>query len=202
VGLIWPEARKIEMVGRSSEMHGQEPVVIVTYDPEWPKRFDALGAALRRALGEIALRIDHIGSTAVPGLAAKPVIDIQISVSLLEPLHAYRISLEQMGYRFQPDNPDLTKRYFREPVGEPRTHIHVREAGGWPEQLALLFRDYLCAHPKDAERYADLKFRLAATYGTDREGYTEAKGPLIWQIVARAHAWSQQTGWRPGPSGA
>lgn len=190
------------MMHRSSEMQIQEPVVIVPYDPGWPNRFFDLGAALRRTLGEIALRIDHIGSTAVPGLAAKPVIDIQIAVASLEPQDSYRIPLEGLGYHFRPDNPDLTKRYFREPMGEPRTHIHVREAGSWSEQLALLFRDYLRDHSEDADVYAERKYRLAATYGCDRQGYTDAKGPLIWQIVARAHVWSQQVGWRPGPSSA
>jgi GrpB-like predicted nucleotidyltransferase (UPF0157 family) len=180
----------------------EEPVVIVPYDPSWPGRFATLGAALRDTLDATALRIDHIGSTAVPGLAAKPVIDIQISVVSLEPLDAYLIPLEELGYRFHPDNPDLTKRYFREPAGELRTHIHVRAIGSWSEQLALLFRDHLRTHPEDAERYAELKYELAAAYGRDRLGYTEAKGPLIWQIVARAHVWSMQTGWQPGPSSA
>jgi GrpB-like predicted nucleotidyltransferase (UPF0157 family) len=179
-----------------------EPVIITPYDPAWPGRFARLGASLRGALGEIALRIDHIGSTAVPGLAAKPIIDIQISVAAFEPVDAFRVPLEGLGYRFRPKNPDLTKRYFREPAGEPRTHIHVREMGSWSEQLALLFRDYLRTHPEDAAEYAAQKHRLAAAHGRDRHDYTEAKGPLIWQIVARAHGYSMQVGWRPGPSSA
>jgi GrpB-like predicted nucleotidyltransferase (UPF0157 family) len=185
-----------------SSVPAEEPVVIEPYDPSWPGRFADLGAALRNALAETALRIDHIGSTAIPGLAAKPIIDIQISVASLERLGAFRVPLEELGYRFHPDNPDLTKRFFREPAGKRRTHVHVRELGCWSEQLALLFRDYLRTHPEDAKRYAELKYRLAAAYGHDREGYTEAKGPLIWDIVARAHVWSMKTGWRPGPSSA
>jgi GrpB-like predicted nucleotidyltransferase (UPF0157 family) len=190
------------VIHRSSEAPLHEPIVIVPYNAEWPERFARLGTAVRDALGDVALRIDHIGSTAVPGLAAKPVIDIQISVASLEPLDAYRIPLEGLGYRFRPDNPDLTKRYFREPAGEQRTHVHVREAGSWSEQLALLFRDHLRVHPADAKQYAETKAQLAMIYGSDREGYSEAKGPVIWQIVARAHAWSQETGWRPEPSSA
>jgi GrpB-like predicted nucleotidyltransferase (UPF0157 family) len=190
------------VIHQSSAARAEEPVVIVPYDPSWPGRFARLGSALRNALGETALRIEHIGSTAVPGLAAKPVIDIQVSVASLEPLEAYRIPLERLGYCFHANNPDLTKRFFREPPGERRTHVHVREIGSWSEQLALLFRDYLRAHPADAARYAELKYRLAAAYGRDREGYTEAKGPLIWEIVASAHAWSMETGWKPGPSSA
>jgi GrpB-like predicted nucleotidyltransferase (UPF0157 family) len=98
---------------------------------------------LHDALGPVALRIDHIGSTSVPGLAAKPVIDIQISVADFEPLDAYRLPLERLGYIFRSDNPERTKRYFRETLGQRRVHIHVRRAGSFSEQFALLFREYV-----------------------------------------------------------
>jgi len=135
------------------------------YDPEWPRLFKEQAAAFRSALGAVALRIDHIGSTAVPGLAAKPIVDIQISVASFEPLDAFRLPLEGLGYRFRADNPERTKRYFREPPGARRTHIHVRQHGSWNEQFALLFRDYLRAHSAVAGRYADLKRDLARQYG-------------------------------------
>jgi GrpB-like predicted nucleotidyltransferase (UPF0157 family) len=76
----------------------------------------------------------------------------------------------------------------------------VRRAGSWAEQFALLFRDYLRAHPAEAARYAELKYRLAAQYTHDREGYTEAKSPFIWDVMPRAARWSQAVGWEPGPS--
>lgn len=175
---------------------------MVAYDPEWPNRFRALAAQLRRALGEVALRIDHIGSTAVPGLAAKPILDIQISVSSLHPLDSFRPPLESLGYVWRADNPDLTKRYFRESPGAARTHVHVRKAGSWSEQFALLFRDYVRAHAETAARYAELKRGLAEEYGGDRHGYTEAKSPFIWEAMAAASEWSQLVGWEPGPSDA
>lgn len=177
-------------------------VVIVPYDPEWPALFETLGAALRKALGETAIRIDHIGSTSIPGLDAKPIIDIQISVRSFEPLAAFRLPIETLGYVFRADNPDRTKRYFREAPGKRRTHIHVRRAGSWAEQFALLFRDYMRAHDEDAHRYADLKYRLAEQYGEDRHGYTEAKSASTWEIMAKADRWSQSTGWEPGPTDA
>ncbi|MDD5220536.1 MAG: GrpB family protein, partial [Candidatus Bipolaricaulis sp.] len=114
-------------------------VIVIPYDPEWARRFAELGRPLRVALGDAALRIDHIGSTAVVGLAAKPIIDVQISVASFEPIDAYRLSLERLGYVFRAENPERTKRYFREPPGERRTHIHVRRAGSWAEQFSLLF---------------------------------------------------------------
>ena len=106
-----------------------DKVEIVPYDSEWTELFGSLGKKLREVLDEVAIRIDHVGSTSAPGLAAKPVIDIQVSVTALDPLDAYRLPLERLGYVFRADNPDLTKRYFREAPGTRRTHIHVRRAG-------------------------------------------------------------------------
>jgi GrpB-like predicted nucleotidyltransferase (UPF0157 family) len=169
-----------------------DKVVIVPHDREWPQLFAELGAALRGALGSVALRIDHIGSTSVLDLEAKPIIDVQISVSSFEPLDAFRVPLEGMGLVYRTDNPDLTKRYFRESPGARRTHIHVRCAGSFSEQLALLFRDYLRAHPGDARRYGELKRKVAEEHGDDRRAYNDAK----------ADRWSQGTGWKPGPSDA
>ncbi|MDD4904146.1 MAG: GrpB family protein [Candidatus Bipolaricaulis sp.] len=177
-------------------------VIVIPYDPEWARRFAELGRRLRAALGDAALRIDHIGSTAVVGLAAKPIIDVQISVASFEPIDAYRLSLERLGYVFRAENPERTKRYFREPPGERRTHIHVRRAGSWAEQFSLLFRDYLRTHPEDAARYADVKRALARKHGEDRVGYTNAKTPFIWSVMMSADLWSQEVGWTPGPSDA
>jgi len=87
-----------------------DEVMIVPYDAEWPILFARLGCALRAALGDVALRIDHIGSTSVPGLDAKPIIDVQVSVAAFEPLDAYRGPLESLGYEFRADNTERTKR--------------------------------------------------------------------------------------------
>jgi GrpB-like predicted nucleotidyltransferase (UPF0157 family) len=179
-----------------------DPIVVVPYDPAWPELFQQQAADLRARLGPVALRIDHIGSTAVPGLAAKPVIDVQISVADFEPLDAYRRPLEELGYVFRAENPELTKRYFREAPGTRRTHIHLRRAGSFSEQLALLFRDYVRAHPDVAAEYATLKYEQAERYRDDRQAYADAKQPYIWSVVARADEWAQRTGWRPGPSDA
>ncbi|MAS37042.1 MAG: hypothetical protein CL610_23785 [Anaerolineaceae bacterium] len=174
-------------------------IEIVPYRPHWPDDFSRHAQPLRAALGPLALRIDHVGSTAIPGADAKPIIDIQISVAAFEPFAPIRLPIQSLGYVWRADNPDLTKRYFREAPGTPRVHIHVRRAGSWSEQFALLFRDYMRQHPDDVALYATLKYQLARQHGDNREAYTEAKGPLIWQIMVRANAWSQQTGWHPGP---
>lgn len=172
-----------------------ERIIITPYDPEWPSLFTRLGSTLRDALGSVALRIDHIGSTAIPGLDAKPIIDVQVSVASFDPIAAYRDPLMRLGLVFRDKNADLTKRYFREVPGTHRTHIHVRCAGSWSEQFALLFRDYLRAHDADAKAYAALKYRLAEAYRDDRVGYTDAKTLFIWEIMRKADYWGQQIGW-------
>ena len=154
-------------------MSSKDEAGVVAYDPEWPATFATLAMRLRRELGAIAQRIDHIGSTAVPGLAAKPMIDVQISVASLEPIEPFSASLERCGFLWRPDNPDLTKRYFRERHGAPRTHIHVRRSGSLSEQLALLFRDYLRAHRDQANLYAAEKRRLAHLLARRRADYVE-----------------------------
>ncbi len=150
---------------------------IVPADPDWPRQFAELGGRLRAALGEVALRIDHIGSTAVAGLAAKPVIDVQISVAALDPVDPFRAPLERLGYVYRADNTERTKRYFREPPGQPRTHIHVRRAGSFSEQFPLLFRDYLRSHADEAVAYEEEKRLLAARFPHDGSAYTDAKCP-------------------------
>ncbi|MCK6545425.1 GrpB family protein [Myxococcota bacterium] len=159
-----------------------------------------MATGIRGALGAAAVRIDHIGSTAVPGLDAKPVIDVQISVVAFDPIELYRAPLVGLGYVFRAENPERTKRYFREGVGQRRTHIHVRRAGSWSEQLSLLFRDYLRAHADEARRYAALKHHLAEVHRTDRAAYAEAKEAFIWEILRSADRWSQGCGWAPGPT--
>jgi GrpB-like predicted nucleotidyltransferase (UPF0157 family) len=195
--LAWNDATH-DLGGRSRLIR----VEIVAYDPAWPGRFAELGGELRAGLGDVALRIDHIGSTAVPGLAAKPVIDLQVSVAAFEPVTAFKQPLERLGYVYRADNPERTKRYFREPPGRRRTHVHVRRAGSFSEQWALLFRDYLRAHREVAAEYEAVKRRLAVRFREDRHAYADAKVPFMWEVIRRADEWAQAQGWLPGPSDA
>lgn len=174
-----------------------EPIVVVSYNEDWIREFIQIGGLIRNALGTTAIRIDHIGSTSIRGLAAKPIIDIQVSVKSLESIELYRPFLQQIGFIHRAENPDQTKRYFRETPGSRRTHLHVRAHGSWAEQFALLFRDYLREHPIDCEQYADTKVNLMELYRDEREKYVEAKEPVIWEIMRRASKWSQATGWKP-----
>lgn len=114
------------------------------------------------------------------------------------------ISTQRLGYIFRADNSDRTKRYFREAPGHPRVYIHVRRAGGFGEQFALLFPDYVRTHSDVASQYARLKIELAQRYSQveDRAAYAEAKSPFIWKVIAQADQWAQQMGWIPGHSNA
>lgn len=179
-----------------------QPVGVVDYDPVWPAAFDHVGLRLRAALGDLAIRIDHIGSTAIPGLAAKPVIDIQVSVAALEPVSAYQHQIENCGFVWRADNPERTKRYFRERPPASRTHLHVRRHGSFSEQFALLFRDYLREHPEHAGDYAAVKRGLSQLLESDRHAYVDAKTPFVWETIHLADDWAQSVGWEPGPSDA
>jgi len=177
-------------------------VEIVKWSPAWADEFRARGAGLRAALGQRAVRIDHIGSTAVKGLGAKPIVDIQVSVADFEPVAGLLAAMTAAGYVWRADNPELTKRYFREAPSARRCHIHVRQAGSWNEQWALLFRDYLRAHAEARTDYERLKRDLAKRHGDDRRAYTEAKGDFLWASIRTADRWACDTGWRAGPSDA
>jgi len=181
-------------------MGAEAPIVIVPYDPRWPDEIREIAGHLRETLRDVAVRIDHVGSTAVPGLDAKPVIDIQVSVAELTSEERVRAPLEGIGYRFHAHNPDRSKRFFLGPEKARPVHLHVRELGSFDEQLNLLFRDYLRSHRDTATEYARVKWELATTFRNDREGYVRAKEPTVWSILRMAHDWSQETGWRPGPS--
>lgn len=181
---------------------------IVPYNPAWPAEFERIAAALSAALGDLALRIDHIGSTSVPGLPAKDIIDVQLSVAGFDPPLVERLSA--IGYTLReavtadhrPPNdtrPDCEweKRYFAPPPGQRATHLHVRVPGRANWRYPLLFRDYLRAHPPMAAAYAEVKRRLAYYHGEERAVYTEIKDPVCDLIIAAAEVWAAQAGWRP-----
>src|SRR4051794_35212046 len=136
-------------------------------------------------LGVVAVRIDHVGSTAVPGLAAKPIIDLQLSVTRIEPLAPYREPLEQLGYLFVPDPESPGFHLFAQPAERPRTHhLHVCEAGSRHEQRHLAVRDFLRAHPGEAGQYEAVKRRLAAAHPEDRLAYIEGKAACMAALEA------------------
>ena len=136
---------------------------ISSYDSRWPLEFEAERDRIAQKLGPIACRIDHNGSTAVPGLDAKSVIDIQISVRQLQPIRCYAEPLATLGYVHVPHVDDTFCPFFYRPREWPHTHhVHVVESGGQEERCTLAFRDFLRQHSNIAIEYIALKRRLAA----------------------------------------
>jgi len=170
-----------------------DPAVrIVSYDPAWPVR---AAAELRRVadeLGEVAVRLEHVGSTAVPGLAAKPIVDLLVSVAAVAAREAYVAPLERLGYLFVPAPQGPGLHFFARPPQRPRTcHIHVCEAGSQHELRHLAVRDFLRAHPAEAAAYAALKRRVAARHPQDRLAYIAGKDPYVVALEQRATAWAR-----------
>jgi GrpB-like predicted nucleotidyltransferase (UPF0157 family) len=165
----------------------EQPIDIVPYDESWPSRFQQERAVLDHVLGNwIVGGIEHVGSTAVPGLAAKPVIDIMVGVDSLEVSRAAIPILSEIKYCYFPYRPDLMH-WFCKPSPAVRTHhLHLIPFRSrlWTERLA--FRDYLRAHTDIATEYSALKQRLAAQHRSDREAYTDAKTPFVERIVKLA----------------
>jgi GrpB-like predicted nucleotidyltransferase (UPF0157 family) len=179
-------------------------VVLDDYDPAWRGRFEDYAAALRGALGTRAARIDHIGSTSVPGLAAKDVIDLQVSVADVEPFEPLRGAIEGLGYRWMPDNDDHRKRFFFRvsPDGARLANLHVRRLGEFSQQAALLFRDYLRATPEARRRYEEVKRDLARRSWPTVNDYADAKGDCVWALIREADRWAWDVEWAAGPSDA
>lgn len=162
---------------------------LVDYDPAWPTMFEEESARIREALGDVAARIEHVGSTAVPALAAKPVIDIQVSVRSMVPRERFVAPLVGVGYEFVPDPIDTEHEYFKKEANGVRTYqIHVCPVGSEWERRHLAFRDHLRVNPGDAARYAELKRRLAAEHPKDVIAYVDGKTPFIREVEKRALA--------------
>lgn len=185
----YPDA---EFFGRAS----LDPIEVVDPSPDWPGVFAEWRDRLAAALGGAPRRIEHIGSTAVPGLAAKPIVDVLVSVADVDDEAGYVRAIESLGLAFRVREPG--HRYFRAPGERRVVQVHVCEAGGEWERGHLLFRDYLRKHPAVASDYAQLKRVLADRFRDDRTGYTEGKTEFLMGVLAEAEEWAETVGWQVG----
>jgi GrpB-like predicted nucleotidyltransferase (UPF0157 family) len=165
-----------------------EPVTVVDYDSAWPRLFAEESERIRAALGYAVVAIEHIGSTAVPGLAAKPVIDVLVGLRTIELMRKQIGAMESLGYEYLGEHGIPGRLFFRK--GRPRSHhVHavLHESDLWERHLA--FRDYLRARPDEAKSYAVFKQALAAEVAGERESYTARKDVFAAALQERALVW-------------
>ena len=188
-------------------------VVIEPPRDEWGREFLALSSRLSAALGDLAVRIDHIGSTAVPGLPAKDVIDVQVIVRSLEPQADLRTAFGAIGFTpklgaarlrdhvpagWEGDETGWDKLLFGSPAGERPSNVHVRVSRSPNERYALLFRDFLRSDDRARDLWGSFKERLAQEVKGDRDLYADLKDPATDILLLSAEDWARTSGW-PGP---
>ncbi|MCG3140126.1 MAG: hypothetical protein HDKAJFGB_01124 [Anaerolineae bacterium] len=164
-----------------------EPIVVLPYDPQWAVQFKAEREMILSAFDELRAEVEHIGSTSVVGLAAKPILDLAIIVESAEDALRAITPLVRMGYTCFGEAEVAGRVYFDRRAFEP-CHIHLYVRGNPEIERHFGFRDYLRAHRDAAQEYAELKYALAEKFRNDRPAYTEAKTPFIREIEARARA--------------
>jgi GrpB-like predicted nucleotidyltransferase (UPF0157 family) len=171
---------------RSDGPNGTEPVIIVDHDPLWAVAYLQLRDNLAKALGGLASTIEHVGSTSVPGLAAKPIIDIDVVLqSELDVPRAIRL-LSAVGYRHQGDLGIPGREAFESPSGLQAHHLYLVVQGNGELRKHIAFREYLRTHPEAREGYANLKRALSVKYRNDRVAYSEGKTGFILEVLGKA----------------
>lgn len=165
----------------------QEAIFLVPYDSNWPEKFEKEKKLIEQTIKQyIAGGIHHIGSTAIEGLSAKPVIDILVGVKSLEKSRSAIELLEKIGYCYFPYKPQY-EHWFCKPSPEHRTHhLHLMPTNSPEYKAAIAFRDCLRSHPKEKREYEKLKVNLAKKHTYDREAYTDAKFEFVRKIVKKA----------------
>lgn len=160
-----------------------EPIIIEDYSPLWPERFETLCSKISSVLDGQAAAIEHVGSTSVPGLAAKPVIDIDVRLRSDADLTLAIARLATLGYEHRGDLGVAGREAFRAPRGDFPHHLYLCSASCREFVRHIAFRDYLRTHPKDAHDYANLKRNLAGKFGADRDAYTKGKSVFVGRIL-------------------
>jgi len=169
-------------------------MTVVEYSAEWPRLYAQEMAVLRGALGHEIVRCHHIGSTSVPGLAAKPIIDIMIEVRSVEALDELNEAMRNLGYQPKGEFGIPGRRYFPKGSDERTHHIHAFAVGDPHVEPHLAFRDYLRTHPAAVAEYAAVKKAAAVAHETDPEGYVAFKHGLVERMVSEAVHWKNESG--------
>lgn len=163
-----------------------DPITVVDYDPRWPALFETLRAEVAGVLGDLALAIEHVGSTAVPGLAAKPIIDIDVLLRSASELSVCIERLAGIGYKHRGDLGVPEREAFAAPPGRPAHHLYVCPPESREFRRHVAVRDYLRTHPSDASAYGELKRSLAVRYRDERSAYNDAKKEFVEALLRSA----------------
>lgn len=161
-------------------------VIVVEYDPSWVRLFEQLQGFVLPVLSDLAVSIEHVGSTSVPGLAAKPIVDMDVVVSTQEDIHTAIQRLAILGYVHEGDLGATDREAFIPPDGVTWHHLYVCTVENAEYKRHILFRDYLRSHPEDVKMYGDLKLELAQRFHNDRKAYSDAKSDFVKGILKRA----------------
>lgn len=172
-----------------------QTVVVVDYDPAWPKLFESLRDRIAATLGPIAIAIEHVGSTSIPNMPAKPIIDMDVVVSP-DRISAAMAAIQALGYRHEGNLGINGRDAFRWCADFPDHHLYLCPEGSPALRRHLLFRDYLRANPESARAYAAHKRELAAIHHADRSKYQDAKAGFIDSIFAKAEELARGNGQR------
>ena len=168
-------------------------VIIQDYDPRWPQLFETLRSRIEAVIQGMAAAIEHVGSTAVPGLAAKPIIDLDVLLISASDLPLVIAKLASIGYGHRGDLGVAGREAFRTPPNDLPHHLYVCPSSSPEYKRHISFRNYLRTHPGDANSYASLKRELVRTFGDDREAYTQAKSRFVAEILRRVVKTSTNT---------
>lgn len=165
-------------------------MIVVNYSGDWPEMYEKEAAQIRAALADVLVRCHHMGSTSVPGLAAKPIIDILLEVRSLDRLDARNAAMESLGYTPKGAFGIPGRRYYPKGADKRTHHAHAFAAGDPHIEKHLVFRDYLRAHPLAAAEYAAIKRQAAEAHANDPEGYVAFKHDFAEPMVAEAVHWA------------
>lgn len=171
-------------------------VDVIPYQMDWPKKFNEESTLLKTIFQDAAITIHHIGSTSIPGMSAKPIIDILIETNSIDSIDNYHSMMIEQGYEPKGENGIKGRRYFAKGGINRTHHVHIFEAGNPEIKRHLLFRDYMKAHPADAKAYAQLKNELAKQFNDDIDSYIAGKNAFIKGIDQKAKRWGENKGVR------
>ncbi|SCY10482.1 GrpB family protein [Alkaliphilus peptidifermentans] len=167
-------------------------IEVVPYNPEWKEAFERESSKLKIILSEEIIDIHHVGSTSIPGISAKPVIDILIEVKDISKINSYNKLMENEGYIAKGEYGLEGRRFFLKGIYNRTHHIHIYQVGNPEVTRHLNFRDYMIAHPKDAAAYGDLKNQLVEKFKHDIDGYCDGKDAFIKDIEIKSKEWAKK----------